>query len=411
MSQEQRSEKLGSELVKRDLISREDLDAARKREKSSGIPWYRQLLQLKKVNFGPLEDMLRYEFHTQSDRSEHQALGNMLVKLQAITKEQLTEALALQKRNGRLLGDILLERGLVTRRVIGIALSKQYGIEFAELAETPSDKKALDTVPESIARRNNFIPVRLQGDRLTVLIANPQLAKGLGDVGIILGKRIHAMLTSVDSVREELAARYRGVTPRTRPGPAKGKAETEEKAPPSKRASKKTASTRAKRGNDKEGTAVAKKENTSKATAQKKDSNRFEEIARQASGMPVIKLVSTIIEGAANSGATDIHLDPQEPEMRVRYRIDGILHDVLSISPDIENAVISRIKIMADLDITETRHPQDGHISLEIGEVEFDIRVATMPTFLGERVVLRMLDQTAVLSGIKDLGLEKDDEG
>jgi type IV pilus assembly protein PilB len=120
-------------------------------------------------------------------------------------------------------------------------------------------------------------------------------------------------------------------------------------------------------------------------TRGKTDLKRFEEIAREASGVPVVKLVSTIIEGAVNSGATDIHLDPQDPEMRVRYRIDGILHDVMSIPHEAENAVVSRVKIMSDMDITETRHPQDGHISLGVGDQEFDIRVATLPTFLGER--------------------------
>ena len=145
-------------------------------------------------------------------------------------------------------------------------------------------------------------------------------------------------------------------------------------------------------------------------SATTKEPSRFDEIVRDAQGVPVVKLVTTIIEGAVNSGATDIHLDPQEPEMRVRYRIDGVLHDVMSIPHDIESAVVSRIKILADIDITETRHPQDGHISMEVGDAEFDVRVATLPTYLGERVVLRLLDQSSVLAGIKDLGLEKDDE-
>lgn len=143
---------------------------------------------------------------------------------------------------------------------------------------------------------------------------------------------------------------------------------------------------------------------------EKYEPKRFEEIAREAQGVPVVKLVSTIIEGAVNSGATDVHLDPQDPEMRVRYRIDGVLHDVMSIPRDIESAAVSRLKIMADMDITETRRPQDGHISMTIGEAEFDLRIATLPTFLGERIVMRLLDQSSVLSGIRDLGLEPDDE-
>jgi type II secretory ATPase GspE/PulE/Tfp pilus assembly ATPase PilB-like protein len=135
----------------------------------------------------------------------------------------------------------------------------------------------------------------------------------------------------------------------------------------------------------------------------------FAEIARQASGASVMQLVTKMIEGAVNSGATDIHLDPQEPEMRVRYRIDGVLHDVMSIDHEIEAAVVSRVKIMADMDITETRRPQDGHITFDFADNEFDIRVATMPCFLGERVVLRLLDASTVLQGIKDLGLETED--
>ena len=124
----------------------------------------------------------------------------------------------------------------------------------------------------------------------------------------------------------------------------------------------------------------------------------------------VLTFLSTLFIGAVNSGATDIHLDPQEPEMRVRYRIDGVLHDVMSIPEQIEAAIISRIKIMSDLDITETRHPQDGHLSLEVGDRDLDVRVASLPTYLGERIVMRLLDQSAILSGVGELGLEKDDE-
>lgn len=137
---------------------------------------------------------------------------------------------------------------------------------------------------------------------------------------------------------------------------------------------------------------------------------RFDDVAKAASGASVVKIVSTIMEGAANAGATDIHIDPQDAESRVRYRIDGILHDVMSVPDNVYAAVVSRIKIMADLDITNTRLPQDGHISMTIGSREFDVRVASLPTFLGERVVLRLLDQSSVLSGVRDLGLDDEDQ-
>lgn len=423
-----RDQKLGEELVRRDLITRDQLAEAQRRERVSGMPWYRQLLQRKLINVQSIDDILRYEFHSQSDRAEHQALGKSLVELGAITEDQLKEALSQQKRNGRLLGNILLDKGLVTQRIIALALSKQYKLEFAELEETPSDQEALDAVPESMARKHQIIPVSLVGDRINVLIANPRLANRLGDLSVLLGKRVHAMLTDINDVRSEITARYRGehgvskTKTRERPAPkkaaekkekasAKKKHSSKEETAASKKAAAKEKKSSAKRGTkEKEAKPVASEKDTAEDTTTKRDNVRFEKIAKEASGMPVIKLVSTIIQGAANAGATDIHLDPQEPEMRVRYRIDGILHDVMSIPPETEPAVISRIKIMSDLDITETRHPQDGHISMEVGDTDFDIRVATLPTFLGERVVLRLLDQSSVLAGIKDLGLENEDE-
>ncbi|HIJ72641.1 MAG TPA: Flp pilus assembly complex ATPase component TadA [Candidatus Hydrogenedentes bacterium] len=405
MAKEDPHAKLGDELVKQDLITREELTTAQKREQETGTPWYRQLIQMKKMPLGVFEDVLRREFHSKTARDEHQALGNTLLDLSAISEEQLTEALAEQKRNGRLLGNILLDRGYVTRQTIAIALSKQYGMEYTDLSQCPSAKEALDAVPESMARKNHAIPVRLEGDKLTVLVATPQTRDLLQDMGILLGLRLHAILTTTDDIRAEISRRYEEFRDKRK----------------RKRIPEKAPATKAKPDVAKGPQSVKKKPTTQKETeivateyeqieVEEAETGRFEEIAQQATGMPVIKLVSTIIEGAGNSGATDVHLDPQEPEMRVRYRIDGVLHDVMSIPADIEQAVISRIKIMSDMDITETRHPQDGHISMQIGEQEYDIRVASMPTFLGERVVLRLLDQTSVLAGVKDLGLENEDQ-
>ncbi|HNR34874.1 MAG TPA: ATPase, T2SS/T4P/T4SS family [Candidatus Hydrogenedentes bacterium] len=388
MSTEEKVARAGEELVKRDVITREELVEAREREAATGTPWYRQLLQMRKTSFGMLEEIFLREFHPKSVREEHSRLGDTLVAMKIISQEQLAEALSEQNRNGRLLGNILLEKGTVTRETITRALAKQSGLEYAELAATPSDPEALECVPENMARRNSMLPVRLEGDKLTVLIPHPQTRDALASVGVLLGKRIYPILTSSDDLRAEITKRYHEAKLRIgrphQPAPAAG----QEIKP------KETLS----------------KEAKTMETLKTSDKARFEEIAREASGVPVIKLVTTIIEGAVNSGATDVHLDPQEPEMRVRYRIDGVLHDVMSIPADVQNAVVSRIKIMSDMDITETRHPQDGHISMEIADSEYDIRVATLPTYLGERVVLRLLDQSAVLAGIKDLGLDSEDE-
>ncbi len=398
----------GEELVKQEVITREELAKAHEREAVTGTPWYRQLLQTKKMSFGALEDILLREFHPRSLREEHERLGQTLVNIKAITRQQLDEALAEQNRSGRLLGNILFDLNLITRETMTKALARQHGIECAELKSMPSTPDALDSVPRNVARDNLMLPVRIEGDKLTVLIPHPQVLERVQKVGVLLGKRIDPILTTVDDIRVEIASRYdsarTGHTAALAPKPAMQI--TPKQQPPKQ-------SGIAEKVESKSNSEVMEMAQTTQGKQQSQprtDQRRFEEIAREASGAPVMKLVSTIIEGAVNSGATDVHLDPQEPETRVRYRIDGILHDVMSIPSEAQHAVVSRIKIMSDMDITETRHPQDGHISIEVGSQEFDIRVATLPTFLGERVVLRLLDQSTVLSGIKDLGLEPDDE-
>ena len=406
MTKRRNSATLGENLVKQELITRDELNQAKEQEASTGTPWYKSLIQARKVSFSAVEDVLRYEFHSKAVRTVQESMGDTLVGMGVLTDHQLAEALALQKRKGRLLGNILVENGFATLEDIAQAFSRQHDLPYSPLAKTPSDVSALALIPESIARKNEIIPVSLEGDRLDVLITSPQALERLEAASIILGKRIHVSITACEDIKGELARRYSALKDND--------------------ASAATAPVRAARQSPKPldekvpvesvQSSIVKSvmENETVSANQEveveRETARFEAIARAASGSSVIQMVTTIIEGAVNSGATDIHLDPQEPEMRVRYRIDGVLHDIMSIPEELENAVISRIKIIAELDITDTRHPQDGHISLEVGEREFDVRVATLPTFLGERVVLRLLDQSSVLSGIRDLGLEADDE-
>ncbi len=396
MSHENEYRLSGDELVKQDLITREELNEAKAREASTGMPWYKQLIQQRKITFQTLESVLRYEFHSKAARSAHEALGDTLLSMGKLTEERLVQALAEQKRNGRLLGNILLEKGFVTRETIALALAKQYGMEYAALAKTQSDPAALNAIPESIAVKNQMLPVYLEQDKLTVLVSSPQAREHIKDVAVMLGLRIHALLTACDDLEAEIHGRYKASI--------SVEGEAAAAAPPNKTAKSAAAPRAAKNG----GASAA--DLAPPAPVIRDASLRFDDIARAAAGASVVKMVSTIIEGAVNAGATDIHIDPQDPESRVRYRIDGVLHDVMSIPDTLHQAVISRIKIISDLDITETRHPQDGHISMTLGDRDFDVRVATLPTYLGERVVLRMLDQAAVLSGIKDLGLAPTDE-
>lgn len=408
----------GDELVKRDLISREDLAQAQEREKETGKPWYRQLLDTGKVSFQAIEDVLRYEFHSSAQRAEHESLGDALVREGLLSQQHLKEALAEQKRTGRLLGRILVDLGYVKDSDRARILAKQYNMDFALLENTPSEREALESVPESIARKHQMIPVHKEGDRLSVLINDPQVRQRLNDAAVLLGLRIQPILTSVADINQELRTRYAAISedhesaPQVARSVAKKSLHTlPESESPATTPQNAVAADKKPESPPMTEEPATKPPLSAAAIAQADASaERFDKIARQAAGASVVKMVATIIEGAVNSGATDVHLDPQDPEMRVRYRIDGVLHDVMSIPENLEAAVVSRVKILADLDITNTRLPQDGHISMEIGGREFDVRVATLPTFLGERVVLRLLDQSSVLSGIKDLGLEADDE-
>ncbi len=399
----------GEDLVKKELISRDELQAAKAQEAKTGTPWYKQLLQKRVIPFAAIDEVLRYQFHSPAMRAQHETLGRALVASEDLSAENLKKALAEQRRTGRLLGNILLRNGYVAPEVLARALGKQYGMEFAALEKTPSDPRALEAVPESMASENEMLPVTLEGDRLTVLVTSPQALKRLKNIGIMLGKRIQAVITACEDLEAEIELRYDRLRTETEKqhGPSDDKATRFNVGRPAPRPLISETS-------EKSGQVSERKKSmpseTPVAKGNEKERSRFHEIAQQAAGASVVRMVNTIIEGAVNAGATDIHMDPQEPEMRVRYRIDGILHDVMSIPENIETAVISRIKIISELDITETRRPQDGHISLQIGERDLDVRVATLPTYLGERVVLRLLDQSSVLHGIKDLGLEPDDE-
>lgn len=405
MSRAEESERLGDSLVKQDLITQEELVEAKAREAKTGVPLYRQLLQMGKISAAIVEDIMATEWHSPAEYKAHSTFGDILLDMGALSKAQLNDALKKQKRTGRLLGNILLSDGLIDLTTRAKALARQYGIEFAAHADSPSDPTALDAVSVHVAKKNEILPVRFVEDGLVVLINDPQRRDTLSHIGLMLNTRLHAVLTDLKDIRPEIVKRYanRAAAPEA-PAP--------KPEPPPKKSSKAAAppeekSTRTKSKKE-ETPSVA--DTTPSTPIPAPERARFDDLARAASGVPVIRLVTMIIEGAINAGATDIHLDPQDPEMRVRYRIDGVLHDVMSIPSDIEAPVVSRIKIMADMDITETRHPQDGHISMDLNDGEFDVRVATLPTYLGERVVLRLLDQSSVLAGIKDLGLEPEDE-
>jgi len=350
--------------------------------------------------FEMIKGLLSREYNPRSKHRQHERIGQTLVAMGAVKEWQLHEAVEEQRRTGQLLGKILLEREYVDAQTVSIALSRLTGLEYAPLEKTSSMPEALNAMTESVAVKYKLLPVRLEQDKLTVLIEAPQDRNSIDDVSVLLGMRIQPMLTTTQDIRREIKTRYHTAKMKKR-RPQSVIMSAEERA--------KVAATMEKVHVEKKAIGTSTAEDISQSKAEPGVS-RFQRSAMETAGMPVVQLVSTIIEDAIKAGATDIHLDPQDPDTRVRYRIDGVLHDVMRIPENLEAAVVSRVKIMADINITETRLPQDGHISLVMDDEECDIRVATLPTFLGERVVLRLLHQSSVLAGIDSLGLESNEE-
>ena len=303
MADKEQLPRAGEELVKHEVITRADLEQAQEREKATGTPWYQQLIQMRKVSFQAVEGVLRYEMHPRALREEHQTLGDHLMKMGALTKDQLKQALAEQKRTGRLLGKILLEQQFVTPAQCAQALARQHELEYADHAATPSSQDALEAMPENLARKHGMLPVDLSGDRITVLITDPQVRDRIGDAALLLGKRIHPVITACDDLKAEITRRYAGEgkaaasaspPPKAAPAP-KAKEPAQASASPTIEAPEK--------GKKKKEAPVA--EDVKPASAKPDaETARFDEIQKQAQGASVIRMVSTIIEGAVNSSAS-----------------------------------------------------------------------------------------------------------
>ena len=393
---EQEETRVGEMLVKDEMITREELDEAIELEEKSGISRLRHIINAQRVPIQALDEILHREIHLRKRRKADLRLGEALLKLEAITDDQLKAALADQKRTGRLLGNILLDHGIVTPHVITAALGRLYNLPVVEIDDEEVDLDTLARVPESVAVRNRLLPLRIEDGTLVVAISDPRRTAATDTARIVAGMPIRSVVAEDDSLRRAIVKYYRAFerhakrkpVPPSQPAPAGQKsvdstATVEKEAQPMKKSTEKKVPVEARK--------------------------RFEKLRKAAQNLPVVSLVGRMIEGAVNARATDVHLDPQRPEMRVRYRIDGILHDVMTIPERIESAVISRIKILADMDITETRRPQDGHFEVDSEEANIDVRAATLPTHFGERIVLRLLNKESVGMGFKELGLDGKD--
>jgi len=300
-------------------------------------------------------------------------LGDMLLEVGILTKEQLKEALELQKQSGGKLGHILLQLGYVTEEVLLTFLGKQAGMQFISLQEYGDiPESIIKSVPESVVRRQNLIPIEKKGKKLTVAMSDPFNVFAIDDLKLMTGFDINIAIAPEKEIKETIEKYYT----------AKGSMEDVLKD-------------------------IDKVEDTDLEVVEEKDAGvDIVALEKQGGEAPVVKLVNFILGDAVRQRASDIHIEPYEKNFRVRYRVDGVLHEQQPPPKKLQNAIISRIKIMASLDISEHRLPQDGRMKIKVMDHEIDLRVSVLPTSFGEKVVMRLCDSSALCVDLNKLGLE-----
>ncbi len=291
-------------------------------------------------------------------------LGDLLIKVGAITNEQLKFALELQKEKRKKLGDVLQELEFVTEKQIIEALEFQLGIPQVDLEKYYIDPEIPRLVSEEFARKNKLIPIKKQGMTLHVAMSDPLNIIVINDLEIVTGFQVEPRIATEKDILASINTYF----------------------------SKQTAEE-----------AVEEFTKEFEVTEEEIDQNLLREINKA----PVVRLVNTIIVQAAQSRASDIHIEPQEESLRIRFRVDGDLQEVMRPAKQTHGAIITRIKIMAKMNIAERRIPQDGRIELEVQGRDLDLRVSTIPTIYGEKVVIRMLDRSNFLRNTNELGLNE----
>jgi type IV pilus assembly protein PilB len=285
-------------------------------------------------------------------------LSDVLLAEGLLTKEQLTLAQREQQRLGKSLGRVLIDLGLCTEAGLVAALARHLGMTFVDLAESPPQVTAVSLVPEVLARRYCAIPVAVDdAGRLVVAMSDPSNILALDDLRTATDREI----TPVVATRADILA----------------------------------ALDRYMRGESVDDMAGA---------LQIDPRDELSEVKEVVEDAPLVRFVNALIQQAVKDRASDIHIEPQEHDLRIRYRVDGVLHEITTQHRKITSGIVSRLKIMADLDIAERRLPQDGRIGLKTGGKEVDLRVSTLPTVHGEKVVMRILDKSSVLLTLSDLG-------
>jgi type IV pilus assembly protein PilB len=330
-------------------------------------------------------------------------IGELLLKEKRISAEQLQQALNHQKSNGGKLGYNLVQLGFVRDEEITALLSKQYGVPSINLTQFTIDPAVIKLIPSETATKYQIVPLSRAGATLTIAMTDPTNVFAMDDIKFMTGYNVEPVVASETAVTEAIA-KYYPSTPKVA-APKKEKKEPVPQVVPSgpsalEMASKGLEELQATLDSDADDVEVLEELQEISAEA----------LARQGEDAPVVRLVNVVLMSAIQKGASDIHIEPYEKELRVRYRIDGILYNIMAPPMKFRDAIVSRVKIMAKLDIAEKRLPQDGRIKIRFNEggvpKEIDFRVSVLPTLFGEKIVMRLLDKDKLMLDMTRLGFE-----
>ena len=302
-------------------------------------------------------------------------LLELLVKENLLTAEQAQKATADQRRTNERLSIVLTRLGFLKEDDLLDFLSRKYGIPIINLSRVEVDPEILRLVRKEVVQKYQVFPVRKVGNTLTLALADPTVVLAIDDVQFATGLHVIPVLASEAAIRTAIDKNYD------------------------------TGVEDLKKIIDQEGSGTE----GSLELVDKNQKVDISELGKEAQEAPTIRFVNLIIGDAIRKRASDIHLEPYEKVFRVRYRIDGVLHDMMNPPKQMEPAILSRVKIMANLDIAERRLPQDGRISVKFQNREIDLRVSSLPTIFGEKIVMRVLDKTSTVLDLTRLGFDEED--
>ncbi len=298
------------------------------------------------------------------EKPKQDRLGRLLLENNLIDEMQLDEALDEQQGSGKSLGRVFIEKGMITEGQLTSVLAEQIGVRYVDLNSYAIDPEAANLIDDNLARRYTVVPIDFEDGKVIVAMADPTNVFALDDLRIMSGMEVLPVVSTRDDIKGVIDRYVHSATDMEEtiddyPVIEEGEEETER------------------------------------------------DLTEAGEEAPIVKYVNLIIAEAVSEHASDIHIEPGEKDVRIRYRIDGVLHEIRRSQKKIHPGLVSRIKILANMNIAERRVPQDGRFNVDAGGQMVDLRVATLPTVHGEKIVLRILDRSSILISLGDLGLQK----